>query len=99
MVACPRPRASGNAHAPVPFGTQSDVRATGESSMANPLIEAFDRRPGAIVGAPGAERTRRGTELGVDRILDQRYKILEPIGTGGSSQVYLAQDTALRRAV
>ena len=67
--------------------------------MANPLIEAFDRRPGAIVGSPGAERTRRGTELGLDRILDQRYKILEPIGTGGSSQVYLAQDTALGREV
>ena len=67
--------------------------------MANPLIQAFERRPGAIVGTPGAERTRRGTELGVDRILDQRYRILEPIGTGGSSQVYLAQDTALGREV
>jgi tRNA A-37 threonylcarbamoyl transferase component Bud32 len=64
--------------------------------MGNPLVNAFDRKPGAIVGI---ERTRRGTELGVDRVLDQRYRILEPIGTGGSSQVYLAQDTALGRQV
>jgi tRNA A-37 threonylcarbamoyl transferase component Bud32 len=64
--------------------------------MGNPLVNAFDRKSGAIVGV---ERTPRGTELAVDRILDQRYRILEPIGAGGSSQVYLAQDTALGREV
>lgn len=67
--------------------------------MGNPLVNAFDRNPKAIVGVPGVDIMRRGTELAVDRILDQRYRILEPIGAGGSSQVYLAQDTALGREV
>src|SRR5438309_3482137 len=67
--------------------------------MGNPLSSAFERKPGAIVGAPGAERIRAHTELAVDRVLDQRYRILRPIGAGGSSQVYLAQDTALGREV
>ena len=34
-------------------------------------------------------------ELAMERVLDKRYKIVAPIGAGGSSQVYLAQDTAL----
>src|SRR5256885_1856980 len=73
-------------------------QATGAYVMGNPLLNVFDRKSGAIVGA-GIQLTRRGTELGVDRIIDQRYRILEPVGAGGSSQVYLAQDTALGREV
>src|SRR2546425_5416265 len=62
--------------------------------MANPLAHVITHRTGGIVGA-----ARRGTELGLERVLQSRYRIVEPIGTGGSSQVYLAQDTALNRVV
>src|SRR3989441_4772190 len=62
--------------------------------MANPLAHVITHGTGGIVGAP-----RRGTELGLERVLQSRYRMVEPIGTGGSSQVYLAQDTALNREV
>src|SRR3989441_3779488 len=62
--------------------------------MANPLAHVITHRTGGIVGAP-----RRGSELGLERVLQSRYRMVEPIGTGGSSQVYLAQDTALNREV
>jgi tRNA A-37 threonylcarbamoyl transferase component Bud32 len=35
----------------------------------------------------------------LERVLDKRYRIGSPLGAGGSSQVYLAQDTALNREV
>ncbi|HEX4744588.1 MAG TPA: serine/threonine-protein kinase [Candidatus Limnocylindria bacterium] len=35
----------------------------------------------------------------MDRVIAQRYKIQEPIGTGGSSQVYTAHDLTLGRQV
>ena len=35
----------------------------------------------------------------MDRVLDKRYRIVSPIGAGGSSQVYLAEDTVLKREV
>jgi tRNA A-37 threonylcarbamoyl transferase component Bud32 len=38
-------------------------------------------------------------ELATDRVLDKRYRIMEPIGQGGSSQVYLAYDEQLHRDV
>jgi protein kinase-like protein len=53
-----------------------------------------------MVGAPaGMTFGSRGVELAVDRVLDQRYQIIEPIGIGGSSQVYRAHDASLRRDV
>ena len=61
--------------------------------MANPFIHSV-AKPAAIVGARPPV-----TELAVERVLDKRYKIVAPIGAGGSSQVYLAQDTALNREV
>lgn len=35
----------------------------------------------------------------MDRVIDGRYRIIEPIGVGGSSQVYLAHDSVLTRHV
>src|SRR5438552_10407361 len=77
---------------------QNDATRRGKT-MGSPMANAFDTKSRAIVGSPGVDRTRRGTELAVDRVLDQRYRIVEPIGAGGSSQVYLGQDTALGREV
>ena len=51
-----------------------------------------------MVGAAQAAYAQRW-ELAVDRVIAQRYKILEPIGTGGSSQVYTAHDLTLGRQV
>ena len=52
-----------------------------------------------MAGVMFAAISRRGVELAVDRVLDQRYRITEPIGVGGSSQVYLATDNTLQRDV
>jgi serine/threonine-protein kinase len=52
-----------------------------------------------MFGAPAGAMDRARVELAVDRVLDQRYRIVEPIGVGGSSQVYLARDDSLQRDV
>lgn len=62
--------------------------------MGNPFTQAVVQRSGTIVAARPPM-----TELAMERVLDKRYKIVAPIGAGGSSQVYLAQDTALNREV
>lgn len=62
--------------------------------MGNPFSQSVAQGGHGIVAARPPV-----TELAVERVLDKRYKIVAPIGTGGSSQVYLAQDTALNREV
>jgi tRNA A-37 threonylcarbamoyl transferase component Bud32 len=62
--------------------------------MGNPLLNVVARQTGGIVAA-----RPQMTELAAERVLDKRYKIVAPIGAGGSSQVYLANDTALNREV
>jgi tRNA A-37 threonylcarbamoyl transferase component Bud32 len=62
--------------------------------MSNPFAHTVARQAGAIVGARPPM-----TELAVERVLDKRYKIVAPIGAGGTSQVYLANDTVLNREV
>jgi len=52
----------------------------------------------AMVGAAQDVDSQRW-ELALDRVIAQRYKILEPIGTGGSSQVFTAHDLTLSRQV
>lgn len=65
--------------------------------MANPISQMLPMRR-AMVGAAQATQTTPW-ELAVDRVIAQRYKVIEPIGSGGSSQVYLAQDLTLGRQV
>ena len=62
--------------------------------MANPFAHTVSHGSHGIVAA-----RQSVTELAVERVLDKRYKIVSPIGAGGSSQVYLAQDTVLNREV
>ena len=62
--------------------------------MSNPFAHTAAQQASGIVGARPPM-----TELAVERVLDKRYKIVAPIGAGGSSQVYLANDTALNREV
>lgn len=47
----------------------------------------------------GAQLASSRWELAIDRVIDGRYRIIEPIGIGGSSQVYLAHDAVLARHV
>jgi len=62
--------------------------------MGNPFAHTVSHGSHGIVAA-----RQPVIELAVERVLDKRYKIVSPIGAGGSSQVYLAQDTVLNREV
>ena len=62
--------------------------------MGNPFSQSVAQGSYGIVAAHSPV-----TELAVERVLDKRYKIVGPIGAGGSSQVYLAHDSTLNREV
>jgi tRNA A-37 threonylcarbamoyl transferase component Bud32 len=69
--------------------------------MAGQFSRGIASTTGARFGTPGeaALGLRGRVELATDRVLDKRYRIMEPIGQGGSSQVYLAYDEQLHRDV
>lgn len=62
------------------------------------MFGALDRSRHIIAPSP-AKADRRSVELAVDQLLDQRYRILAPLGAGGQSAVHLARDEALGREV
>lgn len=62
------------------------------------MFRAIERSRQVMAGVPGAQ-ARRSLELAMDRVLDQRYRIVSSLGAGGSSQVYLAEDQLLGRHV
>src|SRR5690606_35878967 len=54
------------------------------------------RRP---VGLPSAAVAMSRMTEQIGRVLGGRYRLLSPLGSGASAQVYLAQDERLRRRV